>query len=84
MKAPIVRIGNSKGIRLPKSILEQCHLRDEVELEVRDECLVVRSVEAPRRGWDRAFSRMAEKSEDVLLDRDAETATEWDKTEWRW
>lgn len=84
MKTNIVRIGNSKGIRLPKAILEQCRLKDTVELEVEDNRLIIRSVHAPRNGWDKAFAEMAEKGDDVLLDKDARLATDWDKTEWRW
>ncbi len=84
MKTNIVRIGNSKGIRLPKPILEQCGLEDEVELEVEGNRLVVRSAHAPRSGWDQAFAAMAKKGDDTLLDQDTRLATEWDETEWRW
>ncbi len=84
MKTNIVRIGNSKGIRLSKTILEQCQLRDEVELEVEGDRLVIRPVSEPRKGWDRAFAQMAENRDDVLLDHDTDTTTEWDRTEWRW
>lgn len=84
MKTNIVRIGNSKGIRLPKPILEQCGLEGTVELEVEDNHLIIRPVQTPRSGWDKAFSVMAEKDDDKLLDRDSPSATEWEKTEWRW
>ncbi len=82
MKINIVRIGNSKGVRLPKALLEQCRLEGEVELEVEDNRLVIRSAQAPRSGWDQAFAAMAEEGDHALLD--DETATAWDKTEWRW
>lgn len=68
MKTNIIRIGNSKGIRLPKAVLEQCRLHDEVELEVKDDRIIVRPAQAPRRGWNQAFSRMAKKGDDTLLD----------------
>jgi antitoxin (DNA-binding transcriptional repressor) of toxin-antitoxin stability system/antitoxin component of MazEF toxin-antitoxin module len=48
MKARIVRIGNSQGIRIPKPLLEQTGLADEVELEVEGDCLVVRAAGRPR------------------------------------
>lgn len=82
MKTNIVRIGNSKGIRLPKAILEQCHLEGTVELEVEDGHLVVRPVDSPRAGWDEVFTKMAKNRQDELLDTD--TSTQWDKAEWEW
>jgi len=84
MKTNIIRIGNSKGIRLPKPILKQCGLDDGVEIEVEGNRLVIRPVRRPRSGWDKAFAEMAQRKDDTLLDRDARSATEWDKTEWRW
>ena len=84
MKTNIVRIGNSKGIRLPKSILEQCHLKDTVEIKVTGNVLTVRPLHAPRSGWAEAFSRMSQHKDDKLLDEDTAQATEWDRSEWRW
>ena len=84
MKTNIVRIGNSKGIRLPKSVLKQCHLKDSVEIEVEGDTLIIRPVHAPRSGWPEAFSAMAQHKDDMLLDEDTALATEWDQSEWRW
>ena len=84
MKTNIVQIGNSKGIRLPKSVLEQCHLIDSVELLVEGNVLTVRPIHAPRSGWPEAFSEMARNKDDKPLDEDTSLATEWDKSEWRW
>ena len=84
MKANIVRIGNSKGIRLPKPVLEQCGLKESVEIETEGNRLVIRPVRRPRSGWNKAFTEMAQRKDDTLLDRDASPATVWDKTEWRW
>ena len=84
MKTNIVRIGNSKGVRLPKSILEQCQLKDSVELEVEGNVLIIRPIHAPRGGWSDAFSAMAQQKDDELLDANTASATEWDKTEWQW
>ncbi|MGE0826504.1 MAG: AbrB/MazE/SpoVT family DNA-binding domain-containing protein [Candidatus Binatia bacterium] len=67
MKTTIVRIGNSRGIRIPKALLEQCHLHDKVELEVRDDHLEVRPATEPRNGWAEAFRRMHEEGDDLLL-----------------
>ena len=84
MKTNIVRIGNSRGIRIPKALLEQCQLHDEVELELRDDHLVIRPSSKPRSGWADAFRQMHEHGEDTLLDKEALSATEWDTTEWEW
>ena len=84
MKTSIVKIGNSKGIRLPKSVLEQCHLTDSVELLVEGNVLTVRPILAPRSGWSEAFSEMAQNKDDKLLDDDTSLATECDNSSWRW
>lgn len=84
MKTSVVRIGNSRGIRIPKTLLEQCRLRDEVELEVVDDHLVVRPATKPRSGWEDAFREMHEQGDDTLLDKESLSLTQWDKTEWQW
>lgn len=84
MKAKVVRIGNSRGIRLPKTVLEQCGFEDTVELEVHENRVVIRPAREPRSGWEKAFAAMAEHGDDKLLDADTDLATEWDMTEWRW
>ncbi len=84
MKARIVRIGNSHGIRIPKPLLEEVGLRDEVELEVKDRALVVRPGGRPREGWDAAFGAMAGRGDDALLDAEAVSTAGWDEEEWEW
>ena len=84
MKTHIVRIGNSRGLRLPKTILAQCKLENMVEIEVENNRLVVRPVRGARTGWNEAFATMAKHGDDILLDRDILKPTDWDKTEWRW
>jgi len=84
MKASIIRIGNSQGIRIPKVVLEQTHLKGEVELEVRDKQILIRAVRKPRQDWGRKFRLMAEKGDDRLLDRDVVGQTSWDEEEWQW
>ena len=84
MKTNVVRIGNSRGIRIPKTLLERCRLQDEVELEVQNDHLVIRPVVKPRSGWEDAFRRMHERGDDALLDEGLLPATQWDKTEWEW
>jgi antitoxin MazE len=84
MKAAIISIGNSRGVRIPKSFLAQCELEGEIEMEVRGRDLVIRSCRAPRMGWEAAFKNMAARHDDDLIDRVAEPATEWAESEWVW
>ncbi|UFS69778.1 AbrB/MazE/SpoVT family DNA-binding domain-containing protein [Geomonas sp. RF6] len=84
MRASIIRIGNSQGIRIPKLLLEQTRLGSEVELEVEDDKIVIRPVSRPRQGWLEKFKLMAEQGDDRLLDPGAGEETEWDKDEWEW
>lgn len=84
MKANLVRIGNSRGIRIPKTLLEQCPLGETVELDVEKDHLVIRPARKPRGGWEEAFRRMAQQGDDTLLDRESLTRTRWDRTEWEW
>ena len=82
VQARVIRIGNSRGIRIPKVLLEECRLGEEVELDVEDGRLVVHAPRRPRQGWAEAFKRMAEAGDDKLLD--TPTATEFDKKDWKW
>lgn len=81
-KARIVRIGNSRGIRIPKTLLDEADLSDEVELHAEPGRLVVQALRQPRTGWAAAASRMRARREDQLLDRP--TSTLFDRTEWEW
>ena len=85
MITKIVKIGNSQGIRIPKILLEQSGLQDEVELEARDNQLIIRAKQQPRHGWAEAFRQMAEAGDDQLLDGEApQSQSEWDNEEWEW
>jgi antitoxin MazE len=68
MLIPVVQIGNSRGIRLPKNILRELSIEDEVEMEVHDDGLTIKSVEKkPRQGWDAAFAKASETKTTALL-----------------
>ncbi len=68
MKARIVRIGNSKGIRIPKPLIEQTGLRDEVMIEAEGDRLVIRAARGRRAGWAEAFQAMAAAGDDRFAD----------------
>lgn len=84
MRARIIKIGNSQGIRIPKLLLEQSRLHDEVELEAQGNQIILRSVTTPRQGWDEAFQAMSQHQDDHLLDDDLIQASQWDEEEWQW
>jgi len=84
MKTRVVRIGNSRGVRIPKPLLEQAGLPDEVELAVEDSTIVIRPSVRPRDGWSEQFEAMAEAGDDELLDPDALSTSPWDGEEWEW
>jgi len=84
MLTKIVPIGNSRGIRIPKAMLEHCGFGEEVELQAKNGTLVLRPVNTPRAGWDTAFAGMTAWRDDVLVQEDAPTATKFDAEEWEW
>jgi len=78
MKARLVSMGNSRGVRLPKPLIEQVGLVDEVELRLQGDGILISPVSAPRAGWAKAASQMT----DGLLDGDV--PTRFDEGEWQW
>ena len=61
MKATIIPIGNLKGIRIPKAILEQCHIEKEVFLEMKGENIIIKPIKKQsRKGWEKYFKKMKE------------------------
>lgn len=84
MRTRIVRIGNSRGVRIPKALLEESGLSDEVDISVRDGTIVIAAASRPRQGWDDAFRRMAVRGDDELLDGDVTTSAGFDEESWQW
>jgi antitoxin MazE len=84
MRARIVKIGNSQGIRIPKPLLEQSGISDDVDIEVKNDRIIIRPVSGPRAGWDEAFRKMAQNADDVLIDSEEPISHSWDESEWQW
>ena len=82
MKTRLIPIGNSRGVRLPKPIIEQAGLTDEVELQVRDGAIIIKRTPTARFGWDGAAKELGRRNHDVLLD--PITPTQFDEKEWTW
>ncbi len=83
VKTRIVRIGNSQGVRIPKILLDQTNLGEDVELEVEQDRIIIRSSHSVRLGWEKQFQLMAEVNDDDLLDGEITDAA-WDEEEWEW
>jgi antitoxin MazE len=81
MRAQIIRIGNSQGIRIPKTLLQDGNISGEVELELHEDGILIRSLQKPRANWDAAFRSIADGEDDQPL---TETPTEFEKKEWQW
>jgi antitoxin MazE len=83
MKAELVRIGNSRGIRIPKPLIEECQLGETVELRIEDRRLVISAPVSSRHGWDDAFCKAASRKPDAML-LERLSANEFDREEWTW
>jgi antitoxin MazE len=84
MRASIIKIGNSQGIRLPKPLLDQTGIKDDVELEVEKSQIIIRPISNLRDGWDEAFKSMSQNRDDTLLDGNEVIANSFDEEEWQW
>jgi antitoxin MazE len=82
VRSKIVKVGNSRGIRIPRTLLEQAGLIDEVEMSVEGNKLIIHPARTPRQSWSEQFASMAENLDDRLLD--DVTSAEWDENEWEW
>ncbi len=83
MRASIIKIGNSQGLRIPKPILEQTGIISDVDIEVDHGQIIIRPVRNVREGWENAFREMAEKGDDLPLI-DEPVSHSWDEEEWDW
>lgn len=80
MDVSIISIGNSKGIRLSKTLIDKYQIKDQVELILEDDCIVLKPKKTARKGWENEFKKMSENGDDQLLIPDIfndETFEEW-------
>jgi len=82
MKTKLVRIGNSRGVRIPKPLLEEAGLEDDVELRVVESGIVIENLVTRRAGWAEAAAELSESGADELPDEPMPTA--FDQSEWVW
>ena len=83
MKIKLISIGNSKGIRIPRSVIKQCGFNDQIEMRVGNGVVELRRARVVREDWDAAFEAMAKAGDDALLIADEMTHA-WDEEEWAW
>jgi antitoxin MazE len=81
MKATLTKIGNSKGLIIPSKILQQCGFDQDVELEVKDNQVIISPARGLRDGW--AESLQDTPADEGLLLTDS-LVHDWDKEEWEW
>ncbi len=82
MRAQVIPIGNSRGVRIPSSLLKLCHIVSEIDLKVKGNSIVIRPLgKHPRQGWADAFKKMRGRTEDRLLISDRIGLNE---DEWEW
>ena len=81
MRAKLITIGNSRGVRLPKPLIKEVGLEDEVEIRVRDKRIEISPVTGTRSGWAEAARLLHDRKEDTPLDH---ASTYFDETEWTW
>jgi antitoxin MazE len=79
MKTRLIRIGNSRGVRLAKPLLDQAGLEDEVEIRVEPGAVVITAATSPRAGWADAAAKYGPAA---LID--APSPTRFDVEEWTW
>jgi antitoxin MazE len=82
MKSRLIQIGNSRGVRLPKLLIEEAGLKDEVEIIVQEAGILIAPIIAPRAGWSAAAQELRANGGDELLD--PPTPTQFDEEGWAW
>ena len=82
MRLKLIDIGNSKGIRLPKTLITQYHLEDDIQIEMLKEGLLIKSVSKPREGWEETFKENTKKDNET---KDWQNIpNKFDDKEWTW
>ena len=67
MQVSVIQIGNSKGIRLSKTLLEKYHIVDKLELVLENDYIILKPLAEPRKNWEKAFAEMHHSGDDKLL-----------------
>ena len=84
LRTRLIKIGNSQGLRIPKTLIDQAHLPEDVEMEVDVEQIVIRPARRARQGWEEQFHQMALRGDDLPLEDLTISTSTWDDEEWEW
>jgi antitoxin MazE len=82
LRTPLIKIGNSRGIRIPRLLISQIGFEKEVEITVQPGALVIRPIGRSRQGWEEHFRSMSEHGDDRMFD--GLVSTQWDEKDWEW
>lgn len=82
MKTKLIKIGNSQGVRIPKPLIEQSGIGEEIEMILEENQIVIKAITEKRANWEKSFQKMKEEGDDELLD--SELSNDWDNSEWDW
>ena len=80
MRANLIKIGNSKGVRITSNIIKECELGNEIEIKVLDRKVIIEAIREPRSNWNNIFEKMHKNKEDILIN---ESSNDFDK-DWEW
>lgn len=81
METDVIKIGNSKGIRIPAYVLKECNIVDRIKMEIRNGKIILSPMELPRKNWGKQFQSMHEEGADKLL---IDEALSLEAEEWEW
>lgn len=79
MQVKIIKVGNSKGLRLSKTLIDKYDIQEKVELILKDEGILLKPIANPREGWDKQFKQMHQLGDDKLLINDVFEEEEFDE-----
>ena len=81
MLAKVIKVGNSKGIRIPSALLKKCNIYNQVELYIQGDNIVIKPIHQVRNGWDESFKNMHKNGDDKLIMNDQ---IDSEMVDWEW
>jgi len=67
VQSSIIKIGNSKGVRILASLLKEYAFEEDVILELKEDGILMKPAKKTRQGWNQAFKKMSANQDDVVL-----------------
>ena len=85
MKTKLIKIGNSYGVRIPKPLIIEYDLHNDIEIEQSNNSIIIRKSEPEvRKDWDTAFKKMAKNKDDKLIESKSVFSDKFAREEWEW